>query len=106
MNKGLGVKHWVFQRVSNALFVVFSAALAYTLATGLSYEGLTALFASVPVKIYLAVTLLFAFANSILAGWQIAGDYAEKFHINHSLMVSVTVIVSLAYTLVGLYLIF
>jgi len=102
----IGVKHWIFQRVSNALIVIFGIALAITLASGVSYESLQALMGNMLVKLYLAVTLVFAAGNSILAGWQIAGDYAKKFHINHSLMVGVTVVVSLAYLVIGSAIIF
>jgi succinate dehydrogenase hydrophobic membrane anchor protein len=106
MSKGLGVKHWVFQRVSNALFVVFGAFLAYTLVTGVSYESLQALMSDTLVKVYLAVTLAFAFANSILAAWQIEGDYAKKFHIPKGVIVGIAVIGSIAYLVFGLSLIF
>lgn len=105
MNRGWGVKHWIFQRVSNALFVVFGFLLAYILVQGVSYESLQALLDNGTVKLYLAVTLVFAFANSILAGWQISGDYSKKFGLNHSLFVGTVVVVSVAYLVYGLMLI-
>lgn len=106
MNKGWGVKHWVFQRVSNALIVLFAVLLAATLISGFSYESLQALMSNPLVKIYLAITLLFVFANSILAAWQIAGDYAKKLNISSNVLVGITVIVSAIYLIAGLKIIF
>ncbi len=106
MNKGWGVKHWVFQRVSNALIVLFAALLAITLASGVTYESLQALMANPLVKIYLTVTLLFVFGNSILAAWQIAGDYAKKIRVSSPVLVGICVIVSAIYLVAGLKIIF
>lgn len=102
-----GVQQWVFQRVSNAVFIVFGIILLATILTkGLTYEAINGLFASTGFKIYALVTLLFACANSILAGWQITGDYATKFNIPPCLMMGVTVVVSLLYLVWGGMLLF
>ncbi len=102
-----GVQQWVFQRLSNAVFIIFGIVLFHALATdGVSYEALTALFDTTAVKIYALVTLLFACANSVLAGWQITGDYAEKFGIPSCLMMGVAVAVSLFYLVWGCMLLF
>lgn len=106
MGNRLGVKHWVFQRVSNALIVIFGVVLAATLASGVTFEGLQATLANPLVKVYLVVTLAIVCANSVLAGWQIAGDYAKKFGFNASAMVGFTAVVSVAYFVCGLYFIF
>lgn len=98
-----GVQQWVFQRVSNAVFVIFGIVLLINLLDGgLSYETLTAMLANTGFKVYLAITLVFAAVNSVLAGWQITGDYAEKFGIPPFLMMGVTILVSVGYLVFGL----
>jgi len=101
-----GIKHWIFQRVSNALIVLFGIFLAATLASDLSFDSLQALLSNSLTQVYLLITLAFACLNSMLAGWQIAGDYAKKFNIPHNGMVGVAVVVSIAYFVMGLSLIF
>jgi succinate dehydrogenase hydrophobic membrane anchor protein len=102
-----GVQQWVFQRISNAVFIVFGLVLlANILSNGLSYDALTALFASTAFKLYALVTLVLACANSILAGWQITGDYAEKFNIPPCLMMAVAIAVSALYLVWGGMLLF
>lgn len=106
MSNGSGVRQWVFQRISNALFVAFAVFLAYNIMCGVTYESLQVLMSNTLVKVYLAVTLLFAFANSILAGWQIEGDYAQKFSIPKGLMLGFTILVSLGYLVFGISVLF
>ncbi len=102
-----GVQQWVFQRFSNAVFVIFGVVVLMTITSnGLTYESLNALFAATGFKLFALLTLVLAFANSILAGWQITGDYAAKFNIPPTLMMSVTIIVSVAYLVWGLMLLF
>jgi succinate dehydrogenase / fumarate reductase membrane anchor subunit len=102
-----GVQQWVFQRVSNAAFVVFGVVLLVNiLSHDLTYEGVNDLFSSLGFTLYALVTLLLACVNSMLAGWQITGDYAEKFNIPPCLMMAVTVLVSLFYLIWGLILLF
>ncbi|ODS23461.1 hypothetical protein AB835_08865 [Candidatus Endobugula sertula] len=97
-----GVQQWVFQRVSNVVFVIFGLILLKTIVSGgLTYESLNALFATTHFTAYAFVTLVFASVNSLLAGWQITGDYAAKFKIPPMLMMSVTVVVSLVYLVYG-----
>jgi succinate dehydrogenase hydrophobic anchor subunit len=64
------------------------------------------LFSDQTSQMYLAITLVLAGLNSILAGWQIAGDYAEKFNLNQTLLVSFGTIVSIAYIAAGICIIF
>jgi succinate dehydrogenase hydrophobic membrane anchor protein len=101
-----GVQQWVFQRISNVVFIIFGIVLLNTIVSnGLTYSALTALFATSAFKVYAATTLVFACVNSILAGWQITGDYAVKFKIPPCLMMGVTVLVSLTYLVWGVFLI-
>jgi succinate dehydrogenase hydrophobic membrane anchor protein len=102
-----GVQQWIFQRISNAIFIIFGIVLLSTIiSNGLSYESLTEMFSSTGFTVYALVTLVFACANSFLAGWQITGDYAEKFNIPPCLMMGVTLVVSLVYLVWGCMLLF
>ncbi len=104
----MGVRQWVFQRISNVTLVIFGLWLFYFLASpgDISHLTLVNLFSESSTQIYLAVTLVLAGLNSILAGWQITGDYAEKFHINSTLMITTCVVISLAYIAIGIDIIF
>ncbi len=102
-----GVTQWKFQRISNAVFVIFGVVLLINiLSNGLSYEALNGLFDNTAFKLYALVTLVLACGNSILAGWQITGDYAAKFNIPPCAMMGVTVIVSVVYLIWGIVLLF
>lgn len=97
-----GVQQWVFQRISNVVFIIFGVVLLKTVLTqGLTYDSLNVLFDTTVFKVYALITLVFAGANSILAGWQITGDYAVKFHIPPTVMMGITIIVSLVYVVWG-----
>ena len=97
-----GVKQWVFQRIANALFVTFGVCLlcVFLASEGLTYEHIKAEFVS--WKWYFVVVLVFACINSVLAGWQIDGDYAKKFGLPQRLITVVTALVSLGYLVYGL----
>ena len=103
-----GVKQWIFQRITNAVIVSFGIALACVLFSGkdLSHESLTQLIASSNFTYYFAVVLVLACFNSILAGWQIDGDYAKKFGIPQKLITVCAVLGSLVYLAYGLKLLF
>ena len=103
--KSLGVKEWIFQRLSNVAFVVFGIWLLYFLASpgDILFETLVKLSRDSASVIYFSATLLLAGFNSILAGWQIVGDYANKFGLNQNLLVSLISIISLGYIAVGIY---
>ncbi|MGS2724829.1 succinate dehydrogenase, hydrophobic membrane anchor protein [Porticoccus sp. GXU_MW_L64] len=104
---GNGTRQWLFQRLSNALVVVFGIVMIKVLVSNeLSHESLSALFAGQVFQIYAGLTLLFACFNSILAGWQIEGDYRKKLHIPKNLLTTVAVVVSLTYLGCGLMLLF
>ena len=103
----MGVNQWIFQRISNLIIVIFGLWLLVFLASPgvINFEVLQDLKADTASVIFFLVTLILAGLNSILAGWQIAGDYAEKFGLNQKLLVSITAIISLSYIVFGDYLI-
>ena len=102
-----GTRQWIFQRLSNALIVVFGVVLLKVLiGNDLSHEALQALFNDQIFRVYAGLTLLFVCFNAVLAGWQIEGDYAKKFHIPNNLLTTIAVLVSLCYLVMGLMLIF
>ncbi len=102
-----GVKQWIFQRVSNAVFVIFGLVLLFTiLSNGLTYDSLVGLFSNGLFKAFAFIALVLACLNAILAGWQIAGDYAEKFNIPFKFMMAVAIIVSIAYLIYGFMILF
>ena len=105
LNTGSGVQQWVFQRFSNIVIIVFALVLATSLSSDLTYESLTGLFAQTWFKIYLIFTLVFASLNSILAGWQIAGDYAQKANLPNWVLTGLGVVVTLVYFIFTLMLI-
>ncbi|MGH1487620.1 MAG: hypothetical protein ACRBCI_15505 [Cellvibrionaceae bacterium] len=100
-----GVKQWIFQRVSNALFVTFGICLlcVFLGSDGLAYENIKAELAS--WKWYFVVLLVLACINSVLAGWQIDGDYAKKFGIPQMVITITALLVSVIYLIYGLMII-
>jgi len=104
----MGVKQWIFQRLSNVAIVVFGFWLVYFLASpgAITAETMNELFSNTASLVYLTITLVLAGLNSILAGWQIAGDYSEKFNLNQTFLVSFGTIVSVAYIAVGFCILF
>ncbi len=103
-----GVRQWIFQRISNALIVTFGVALVCVLLSdnGLSYASLTGLLASQAWKIYFTVVLVMACVNSVLAAWQIDGDYAKKFGLPTNAMTILGLVGSAVFLYFGLCLLF
>ncbi len=103
-----GVRQWIFQRVSNALIISFGICLLCVLLSsdGLTYASLTELFSGQGFKIYAAIVLIFSCLNSVLAGWQIDGDYAKKFGMPQNVLTVTAAIVSLLFLFFGLGLLF
>lgn len=103
-----GTKQWIFQRFANASFILFGVCLlCVTMGNnGLSYASLTDLFASGGFKLYLAATLVLAALNSMLAAWQIDGDYAKKFGLPEKFITTAAIIISVIYLIYGLVVIF
>ena len=105
LNTGSGVQQWIFQRFANVVIIVFALVLATLVTIGPTYESVTGLFAQTWFKIYLIFTLVFATLNSVLAGWQIAGDYAHKADLPNWVLTGFVVVVSLVYFILALMLI-
>ena len=103
-----GVKQWVFQRIANALAVAFGITLlcVFLLADEISYSYLSSLLSTAGMQIYLAVLLVFCCLNSVLAAWQIDGDYAKKFGLPSQLITIIATIVSAGYLFYGLGILF
>ena len=102
----MGVKQWIFQRASNALVVLFGLWLLATLINGVTSSTLNDALTGDISRVFLVLVLVAASLNSILAGWQIAGDYAHTIGMSEKLMTAVGAAISLAYLALGLKLIF
>ena len=102
-----GVRQWVFQRVSNALIILYALVMLgwFLGQTEVSYEAVQALFGQVWFKLYTFITLVFVCLNSLLAGWQIAGDYLKSACTN-KLLVTIVATVSAIYFIWGMILLF
>lgn len=103
-----GVKQWIFQRITNALIVTFGLVLVLVLLSGRAstYDSLAELVRTSGLVYYLAIVLVFSCVNSVLAGWQIEGDYSRKFGIPQKLLTAGCVVVSLIYLVYGLKILF
>lgn len=104
-----GVKQWIFQRITNALIISFGVALLCVLLSdnGTSYASLKELFSSQGWKLYFVVVLILSCINSVLAGWQIDGDYAKKFGLPSNIVITLgAALVSFIFLFYGLRLLF
>ena len=101
-----GVNQWIFQRSANLVTIVFILVLAVIVVQGVTYESLSTLMAQTWFKVYLAVTLVIGSANSVLAGWQVVGDYAGKIGVPIWLLTGLCMLVTLIYFVLALTLIF
>lgn len=99
-----GVKQWVFQRSVNAVIVLSAIALFLTLFCGITYEELTWMLSQVWFKLIAIVVLGLACVNSVLAGWQIVGDYADKFNLSDTVLMVGIVGVTAVFFVSGLLL--
>lgn len=99
----MGVKQWLFQRTSNFLFVLFGVWFFVSLLGGkfADFQTIVGLSESLAARIFLGLLLIIATLNAILAGWQIAGDYAHKINVGPNLIVAVVALISLGYLAVG-----
>ena len=102
----MGVKQWLFQRGSNAVFVLFGFYLLFTLLNGVDQATLDNALSGGASRLLILVTLLLASLNAMLAGWQIAGDYAHKINVSDRVVTAIGVVVSLAYLGIGLQILF
>ena len=74
-----GTKQWVFQRVCNFVIVVYTALFISMLATSdlNSFEAVSSLFSQTWFKVTTSICIILFALNSVMAGWQIAGDYVK-----------------------------
>ena len=79
-----GSNQWIFQRLSNACIVAYSACLICLLCTVdlSSFSAVSNLFHSTWFKVITSLCVVFFAFNSVLAGWQIAGDYVKHNTLN------------------------
>lgn len=101
-----GVRQWIFQRTTNVFLVIFGLVLLITAFSGISYESLSALLEAGWFKTLALVTLILGCLNSVLAGWQIVGDYAKKFHLPEKLLNIVIVLVTVIFFIMAVGIIF
>lgn len=103
-----GVKQWIFQRVTNALIVTFGISLLciFLSEDGLGYESLKNLITNSGFTYYFALVLVLSCINSVLAGWQIDGDYSKKFSLPANSLTLIALVVSVVYLIYGLKLLF
>lgn len=97
-----GVCQWMFQRISNAVIVLYGLVI---LLIALLSDNMLDVFSNGLFLFYSLITLAFACANSILAGWQIAGDYLKSAAVN-KIVVAAVALVSVIYFIWGLTVVF
>jgi succinate dehydrogenase / fumarate reductase membrane anchor subunit len=105
ININSGTKQWVFQRLCNALIVAVTVLLVVMLFMSPvdSYQAFSALFSATWFKLLISLCLVLFTLNSILAGWQIAGDYIKAPFVN-KLFNTLCVVLSLLVSALGVYL--
>lgn len=101
-----GVRQWIFQRTTNLFLVIFGLFILAAVYNGLTYESTTALLSATWFKVFAIITLVLGCFNSVLAGWQIVGDYAGKFHLPEKLLNVIIVLVTLIFFVVAIGIIF
>ncbi len=97
----MGVTQWIFQRFCNLIFVVFGLWLLLFLTGNIDAQKIQSLIAG-DAKVILLIVLGLACLNSILAGWQIAGDYAKKISVPAPLITGIVTIISIGYLFYGI----
>ena len=100
-----GVLEWFFQRATNCLIVLYGLVMAshFLSESAADYESTVKFFSEGWVILFSALVLVFACLNSILAGWQIAGDYLNKDKNLNKLFMSACIAVTVVYLLFGLF---
>jgi len=98
-----GTREWVFQRLSNLAICLWAVVfigliLSIDAATFADWKNL---FSPMWFKVYSSITLIIICSNSVLAGWQIGTDYIKPILINR-LFMTVVILGSVAYTILGL----
>jgi succinate dehydrogenase hydrophobic anchor subunit len=85
------------------LFVAFGITLlcVFFSADGLTYASLTTLIQESGWKWFFIIVLILACINSILAAWQIDGDYAKKFGVPQMVITITALLVSILFLFYG-----
>ncbi len=100
-----GVSEWLFQRATNFLIVLYGLVMAsYFLSkSAADYEAMVEFFSEGWVILFSALVLVLACLNSILAGWQIAGDYLNKDKNLNKLFMRACIAITVIYLFFGLF---
>lgn len=101
-----GTKQWIFQRVANLLIVLLSVFFVFVFATFPvdDYASLIGLLSANWFKVIASISLIVLSLNSMLAGWQIAGDYVKGNFVNY-LFNTLCIVVSVMIAAFGNYII-
>ncbi|WP_157813595.1 succinate dehydrogenase, hydrophobic membrane anchor protein [Pseudoalteromonas spongiae] len=101
-----GTKQWIFQRIANLLIVLLSLCFVVVFATFPvdDYASLIDLLNAHWVKVIASISLIVLSLNSMLAGWQIAGDYVKGSFVNY-LFNTLCIVVSVMIAALGNYII-
>ena len=104
INLKSGTSQWIFQRLSNLFIVIVCAALAvfFYLNPISNYTDFISLLQTTWFKVVTSIALVVFALNSVLAGWQIAGDYVKQAPVN-KLFNTLCIAISLATMLFGVY---
>ena len=100
-----GVCEWVFQRVTNLIIVLYGLFMVsfFLSECAADYDAMVSFFSEGWVVLLSALVLILACLNSILAGWQIAGDYLNKNANLNRLFMWVCIAVTAGYLVFGLF---
>ena len=106
-----GVYQWLFQRKTNFLIVVYGLVMAshFLSDAATDYDATVAFFSKGWVIFFSALVLILICLNSVLAGWQIAGDYvgkiagkdADKEALINKLFMGACIIITIGYLIFG-----
>lgn len=98
-----GSREWVFQRVANLAICIWAVIFIGLILTidAATFTAWKNLFSPIWFKVYSSITLIMVCLNSVLAGWQIGTDYIKPKIINR-LFMTIVILGSLAYSILGL----
>lgn len=99
-----GTKQWVFQRVSNLLIILYSLLMAVLFCTIPlnDFDAVHTLLGQTWFKALSSVCIITFSINSVIAGWQIAGDYVQGTLLN-KLFNTLCVVLSLTALVITLF---
>ena len=100
-----GVSEWLFQRTANLLAVLYGLVMVshFLSESATDYAATVAFFSEGWVILFSALVLVFNCLNSVLAGWQIAGDYLNKNANINKLFMRACIAVTAVYLVFGLF---